>query len=109
MRCRLGRNHRIAKLFRSDSRPGDTQTVEWDVPHQLLPMRLREIGSHFANNASIAEHAGDIMGARLGPSLELTHYDHAVIQVMDNPGRDSIQANEAKPTHDLLRGNKRRQ
>ena len=67
-------------------------------------MRLRQIGGHFAWNARIAEHRGNVMRARFRPAIEFSHHYLPVIQVMNHAGRDPIQADKAQPTHNLFSG-----
>jgi len=70
-------------------------------------MRAFEVIRDFARNAGISKQAGDIVRARLGPSLKFAQNDLAVTQVMNNPGLEAVQADETESSHDLLRWKQR--
>ena len=80
-----------------------SQSVEGDVPDQLLPMRSRKVVGDGARHTGAAEPSGEVMGARLGRTLKLAQDDLPIADVPDDPRRDAIQAYKAEPAHDLSR------
>src|ERR1043166_2365259 len=83
---------------------GDAESVERNVPDELLPMRAREVVGDFAIHAGVTEHSGDVVCARLGPALEFAEHDGAMRHVDDDARLDAVKADEAESAHDLLRG-----
>jgi hypothetical protein len=69
-------------------------------------MRVGEIIGDFAHDARVFEHAGEVVGAWLGPALKLAEHDEAVVEVLDHAGRDAVQTDEAQAAEDL-RGRKK--
>jgi hypothetical protein len=65
-------------------------------------MRSGQIIRHSAWNAGIAKATGQVMSARLGPTLKFAQDDLAMVQVKYYPGFDPVQADEAKASHDSI-------
>ena len=83
---------------------GDAKAVEWDIPHQLLPVGMTQVFGDLAGHAGIPKGLGDLMGARVRRTLELTEDDPAVGDVADDSGLDAVDADKAEAAEDLFRG-----
>ncbi len=81
---------------------GDAQAIEGDVPDEFFPAGFGEGIGDGAGDTGMADGAGDIMGARFGPAVELAHDDLAVGLVIDDAGFDPVQADEAEAAEDLF-------
>ena len=56
----------------------------------------------FAIHSGVAEQRSDVVGARLRPALEFAEHDRPVVHVMNDAGRDAIEADEAQSSQNLL-------
>jgi hypothetical protein len=65
-------------------------------------MHLNEIRGHGTRDPGVAEQGGDVMRARLGPTLKFSEHDLSMIQMVYDPGLDPIETDEAKSAHDLF-------
>src|SRR5258706_14510279 len=82
---------------------GYPQSVEWNVPGQLLPMRLCEIARDLARHTSISEHQCDVMSARFRPASKFSQDHCPMINVMNDSWLDTIQTDKTETSEDLLR------
>src|SRR5690349_22858536 len=60
-----------------------------------------EVITDFAGYTRMTNRAGKVMRARLGVTLKLAKHYQTVIDVVNNARLKPVQANKAKPTHDL--------
>jgi hypothetical protein len=65
-------------------------------------MCARQVVGHVTRHTGVTKHGSDVVSARLGPALKFTKHDFAVIDVMDDTGRNAIEADERQSAHDLL-------
>jgi hypothetical protein len=86
-----------------------TKAIERNVPDKLVPVSKLQIVADIARDAGATKQVSDFISARLGRSAEFADDDSAVVDMMNDPGLDPIEANESKAAHDLLRWEKRSQ
>src|SRR4029079_16085760 len=69
----------------------------------FFPMGPLQVVSDFTRDPRVEEHRGDIVRPRFGPALILAEDNLPMVDMLDYSRRDSVQADETKAAHDLLR------
>ena len=90
-------------------RAGDTETVERDIPDQLFPVRLFEVGRDIDRDAGRADELGDRGGQLIRRTTVAAEDDLAVGDVMDDAGLGAVEADKAHAAEDRLGREKFRQ
>ena len=83
-------------------RTGDTETVERDIPDQLFPVRLFEVGRDIDRDARRADELGDRGGQLIRRTTAAAEDDLAVGDVMDDAGLGAVEADKAHAAEDRL-------
>ena len=68
-----------------------------------------EVVGHFARNAGVANHGGQVVRARLRPAFVFAKDDRAVREVMDYARLDPVQADETEAAQNFFRAEQIRQ
>ena len=79
------------------------ESIERNVPDQLLPVRAFEVVGDFTRDTGLLEQRRDVVCALLGRSEIFAEHNNAVCHVMNDSGRNTVEAHETKSAHDLFR------